>query len=118
MALDIAILASGSGTNAQAMIDKAREGLLDVRIVSIICNRPGAKVLERAQAAGIPAVCIDHKQYADRESFDREVVAAIGPITLKTLEKHKLSCQVMPQEYTIPALVKAIQEHIASKRGK
>ena len=77
MALDIAILASGSGTNAQAMIDKMRQGILDVRIVSIICNRPGAKVLERAQAANIPSVCIDHKNYADRETYDRELVAAI-----------------------------------------
>ena len=77
MALDIAILASGSGTNAQAMIDKMRQGILDVRIVSIICNRPGAKVLERAQAVAIPAVCIDHKAFGDRESYDRELVAAI-----------------------------------------
>ncbi len=45
-------------------------------------------------------------------------LAAIGPITLKTLEKNKLSCQIMPQEYTIPALVKAIQEHFTDKGGK
>ena len=78
MALDIAILASGSGTNAQAMMDKMRQGILDVRIVSIICNRPGAKVLERAQAANIPFACIDHKAYADRETYDRELVGIIG----------------------------------------
>ena len=75
--LNIAILASGSGTNAQAMIDKMRQGLLSVRIAAIICNRPGAKVLERARAAGIADICIDHTQFPDRESHDRAMVAAI-----------------------------------------
>ena len=41
MPLNIAILASGSGTNAQAMIDKAAQGVLDVNIALIVCNRPG-----------------------------------------------------------------------------
>ena len=77
MALKIAILASGSGTNAQSMIDKAAQGVLDIDIRLIAGNRPGAKVFERAEKAGIPHVCIDHKAFADRESFDREMVAAI-----------------------------------------
>ena len=77
MALKIAILASGSGTNAQSMIDKAAQGVLDIDIRLIAGNRPGAKVFERAEKAGIPHVCIDHKAFADRESFDREMMAAI-----------------------------------------
>ena len=77
MALKIAILASGSGTNAQSMIDKAAQGVLDIDIRLIAGNRPGAKVFERAEKAGIPHVYIDHKAFADRESFDREMVAAI-----------------------------------------
>ena len=48
MALKIAILASGSGTNAQSMIDKAAQGVLDIDIRLIAGNRPGAKVFERA----------------------------------------------------------------------
>ena len=59
MALKIAILASGSGTNAQSMIDKAAQGVLDVDTCLIAGNRPGAKVFERAKKAGIPHVCID-----------------------------------------------------------
>ena len=54
MALKIAILASGSGTNAQSMIDKAAQGVLDIDIRLIAGNRPGAKVFERAEKAGIP----------------------------------------------------------------
>lgn len=74
MPLNIAILASGSGSNAQAIIDKAAAGVLDVNVCCIICNRPGAGVIERAARAGIACVVLDHKAYPDRESYDRAVV--------------------------------------------
>ena len=48
MSLKLAVLASGSGTNFQAMVDAVRRGALDADIRLVICNRPGAKVLERA----------------------------------------------------------------------
>ncbi|WP_291439155.1 phosphoribosylglycinamide formyltransferase [Desulfovibrio sp.] len=74
MPLNIAILASGSGSNAQAIIDKAAAGVLDVNVCCIICNRPGAGVIERAARAGIACVVLDHKAHPDRESYDRTVV--------------------------------------------
>lgn len=77
MALKIAILASGSGTNAQSMFDKIRAGVLDAEVVLVICNRPGAQVLERARRAGIPALELDHTACPDRESFDRIMVEAL-----------------------------------------
>ena len=77
MPLKIAILASGSGTNAQAMIDKAAQGTLDVSIALIVCNRPGAGVIARAEKAGIPCLVLDHKTFADRESFDARMVQAL-----------------------------------------
>ncbi len=77
MSLPIAIVASGNGTNAQAMIDLARVGVLDVDIRLIFCNRPGARVLERAKAAGIPSLMVDHKDYPDRASFDRVMIRAL-----------------------------------------
>ena len=70
----IAILASGSGTNAQAMIDKAAEGLLDVNIALIICNRPGAGVIARAEKAHVPCLVLDHTSFPDRESYDLRLV--------------------------------------------
>ena len=77
MPLNIAILASGSGSNAQAMIDKAAAGVLDVNICCIVCNRPGAGVIERARKAGVTCVVLDHKEFADRESYDRAVVQTL-----------------------------------------
>jgi phosphoribosylglycinamide formyltransferase 1 len=77
MPLKIAILASGSGTNAQAMFDKINAGLLDARVVLVLSNRPQAAVLERARAFGAPICALDHKAYPDRESFDRAMLAEV-----------------------------------------
>lgn len=74
MPLNIAILASGSGTNAQAMIDKAAQGVLDVNIALIVCNRPGAGVVSRAEKAGIPCLVLDHTSFPDRASFDARML--------------------------------------------
>lgn len=68
--MKIGILASGTGTNAQAIIDKAAAGILDATVEVVFSNRPGAKVLERATAAGIPAMALDHASYGAREDFD------------------------------------------------
>ena len=77
MPLKIAILASGSGTNAQAMIDKAAAGVLDVDIRLIASNRPGAGVLERAARAGVPSLVLDHTDHPSREAHEAAVVAAL-----------------------------------------
>ncbi len=74
MTLRLGILASGSGTNAQAMIDAAETGKLDADIRIIIANRPGAPVLERAAKHGIAHLCLDHKTFPDRETFDLRMV--------------------------------------------
>ena len=77
MPLKIAILASGSGTNAQAMLDKAAAGVLDVDIRLIVSNRPGAGVLERAARAGVPGMVLDHTEYPHREAHEAAVVATL-----------------------------------------
>ena len=66
--LKIAVLVSGGGTNLQAIIDSIADGrITDTEIKVVISNNPKAKALERAAKAGIEAVCISPKQYADRE---------------------------------------------------
>ncbi len=77
MPLNIAILASGSGSNAQAIFDKIHSGHLDAKVSLVISNRPGAMVLERAKKFSIPTLELDHKTFADRESFDACLVQAL-----------------------------------------
>ncbi|AMV72631.1 phosphoribosylglycinamide formyltransferase [Desulfuromonas carbonis] len=73
----ISVLASGGGTNLQALIDHAAAGSLGADIGLVLSNNPQAGALERARKAGIATCCIDHRQFAGREEFDRAVVAAL-----------------------------------------
>jgi len=71
--LRVGVLVSGSGSNLQALIDSCAASDHPAEIVTVISNRPGVKALERAKAAGIEAVTVDHKAFPDRESFDAEM---------------------------------------------
>ena len=75
--LPIVVLISGNGSNLQAIIDAANRGELPAVIRAVISNRPQAFGLERARRAGIPTTVIDHRRFADRESFDAALQAAI-----------------------------------------
>ena len=73
----IGVLISGRGSNLQAIIDSIAAGRLDAEIAVVISNREHAAGLERARAAGIETLHIDHKRYPSREAFDLAVVAAL-----------------------------------------
>jgi phosphoribosylglycinamide formyltransferase-1 len=75
--LRLGCLASGGGSNLQAIIDRCRDGSLPAEISVVISNKPDSGALQRARRAGIPALCIDHRNYPSREDFDRAVVAAL-----------------------------------------
>ena len=85
MTIQLGIVASGSGTNAQAMIDAVEAGRLDARICVIIANRPGAKVLDRAEKHGIPHICLDHTTFPDRLSFDMAMVEKLREYGVDTV---------------------------------
>lgn len=73
----ILVLASGSGTNLQALIDASRERDFPGRIVAVGCNRPQAFALERAAQANIDTFTVDHTRYGSREEFDGALMAEI-----------------------------------------
>ena len=73
----IGVLISGRGSNLQAIIDSIAAGRLDAEIAVVVSNRANAAGLERARAAGIETLHIDHKRYPSREAFDLAVVAAL-----------------------------------------
>lgn len=74
----LGVLISGRGSNLQAIIDAVHDGRLDARIAVVISNRADAYGLERARAAGIEALCVNHKGFATREAFDRALVTELG----------------------------------------
>ena len=73
----IGVLISGRGSNLQAVIDGIAAGRLEAEIAVVISNRANAAGLERARAAGIETLHIDHKRYPSREAFDLAVVAEL-----------------------------------------
>jgi phosphoribosylglycinamide formyltransferase 1 len=71
----IGVLASGSGTNLQALIDAAsRSELGPGRIVVVGANVEGCGALGRANLAGIPTFVLSHKGFATREDFDQALL--------------------------------------------
>ena len=68
----VGVLASGRGSNLQALIDAQRRGELGGEIAVVFSNVEGAAALDRARRAGIPAVFRDHRGRR-REDFDAEV---------------------------------------------
>ena len=75
--LRLGILASGGGTNLQAIIDRIQDGTLNAEIVLVLSNKPTAGALQRGKQAGIPTLCIDQRNYKDRLDFDRSMVSAL-----------------------------------------
>jgi len=72
------VLASGSGTNLQALIDAWKAGAMaPADLVVVGANIPGCLALERAQKAGIETFVLSHKSFATREDFDRALVAEL-----------------------------------------
>lgn len=73
----VVVLISGSGSNLQALIDGVADNSLPIDLVAVISNRPEVMGLERAAKANISAEVLDHKAFADRESFDQALMARI-----------------------------------------
>lgn len=73
----ILVLASGSGTNLQALIEATRERNFPGELIAVGCNKPGAFALERAAQANIKTFVVDHTKYASREEFDAALLAEI-----------------------------------------
>ena len=76
--LKLAVLVSGGGTNLQAIIDGIANGTItNTEISVVISNNQNAYALERAKAAGIPAVYVSPKNYADRDAFNHALLQTI-----------------------------------------
>lgn len=72
--LRIAVFASGSGSNFQAIADAAASGLLHADIRLLVCDRPQAFAVERAKTAGVSVHTFRPKDYPSREDYERELV--------------------------------------------
>ncbi|HJT21934.1 MAG TPA: phosphoribosylglycinamide formyltransferase [Nitrospira sp.] len=80
--LRVAVLASGRGSNLQALIDAIGRKEVHAKIVAVISNKKDAMALERARKHGVPDIFVDPKPFAgrqdSREAYDRELLAILS----------------------------------------
>lgn len=74
---NIVILISGRGSNMEAILHAAAAEKWPARIAAVISNKADAAGLATAQAAGIPAASVEHRNFPDRDSFDRALAESI-----------------------------------------
>jgi phosphoribosylglycinamide formyltransferase 1 len=85
--LILGVMASGSGSNFEAVARSIESGDLNAKIAVLIHNKPDIQAINRARQRGIPTVFLDHRNYATRAELDRAIVA--------TFQAHHVECVVM-----------------------
>jgi phosphoribosylglycinamide formyltransferase 1 len=70
----VAVLASGEGTNLQALLDRVH-GRDGITVVAVASDRPAARALERARSADVATSVFELAQYGDRATRDRAMAA-------------------------------------------
>jgi len=75
--LRVGVLASGRGTNLQALLDAAARPDYPAEVVVVVSDREAAPALERARRAGVPAVHVNPKDYGDRDAYDAAVTRVL-----------------------------------------
>lgn len=75
--LRVGVLASGRGSNLQAILDACARPDFPARVVVVISDRERAAALERARGAGIEALFVNPKDFGDRDAYDTNVTGIL-----------------------------------------
>ena len=70
----LGVLASGSGSNFEAIANSIENGKLFAKIAVVIYNEPDAFARQRAEKFGIPAILVNHRDYKSRKDLDRAII--------------------------------------------
>ena len=73
----LAVFASGEGTNFEAIAAACEDGRIPARCALMVCDKPGAPVVERAARHGIPAFIFSPKDYSSKADYEKEIVARL-----------------------------------------
>ena len=78
--LRIAVLASGRGSNLQALLDAIAAGHLPAKVAGVFSDKPASGAIALARAAGVPAVAISPRGFASREAHDEALFSEIAAV--------------------------------------
>ena len=72
--MNIAIFASGNGSNFQAIAEAVKSGKIKANLSLLVCDKPGAYVLERAKKFGVDTFLIEKKNFSKKEDYEKALV--------------------------------------------
>ncbi len=81
----IAIFASGSGSNFEALAVACQEGKIDAEVAVMVCDKPGAKVIERAERLGIETLVVSPKSFATKQEYEEAILAKLGELQVELI---------------------------------
>ncbi|MBN6187725.1 phosphoribosylglycinamide formyltransferase [Aneurinibacillus sp. BA2021] len=82
--MKVAVFASGSGSNFAAVMEAIeRQELSGIEVELLVCDRPGAHVLERAAQYGVPAFVFRAQDYPDKQSFEQEILERLESLGIE-----------------------------------
>ena len=70
----LALMASGAGSNVEAIVKACRDGDLQAEVVLLVVNRADCRARERAERLGIPCELLDHRRFPSREALDLALI--------------------------------------------
>jgi len=76
--LRLTVLASGGGTNVEAILRACEQGRIHATVVAVVANRPLAGAMDRARRHGVPAILVDHRRYRDRREHEAAMLEALA----------------------------------------
>jgi len=74
----LVVLASGSGTILQALLDACADPAYGASVVAVCSDRDGVAALDRARAAGVPPIVVGYRDYVDRDAWDEALTSAVA----------------------------------------
>ncbi|CCQ93117.1 phosphoribosylglycinamide formyltransferase [[Clostridium] ultunense Esp] len=83
MRTPIAVFASGTGSNFQALVEHMENRETSYRIVLLVCDRPDAPVLQKAEQFGIKALALRPKDYPTKEAYEEEILGQLKTLGVK-----------------------------------
>lgn len=76
---NMVIFASGRGSNAMALHDAVKSGVINADVKALVCDIPAAPIVETAKGWGIPVIVADRKKFDSKEAFEQYILDAIKP---------------------------------------
>lgn len=104
--LKLGIMASGNGSNLEAIASAIAQGQLNAQIQVLIYNNPEAKAVARALKWGVPTVLLNHREFQRREDLDQQIV--------QTLRQYEVEWVIMAgwMRLVTPVLIDAFPDQI------